>query len=355
MAQLDYAASLMQDRLLEVHERGTFRALSAFSDLSEGVKPGQSVAMIEADAVTIHETDTNAHAPTTATMTALPLIVDRHGFINKYVRRLDDIVAANGSGAMKLAESYYGQLREFVAGKVIAYGRSKLVGPTDDLNRIANIGADALVDSDLTTLEALLRNTAGIIDGTPLVYVGGTGFEAACKGLINYQPPTSDVGAGRLSKVNGLDVFITSALETVAGQKSVATTDSTVASAIGTQTIAEEHGLIRGGLVTTTGLTANATSATPVTATTATSASCAITASDGANGTVGSMLTASGLGLLFVKPWAAFAIAGESFPVRIIPSPDGPGYLIQIACDYGVQVRTGGVAAIHVPAIGEAA
>lgn len=353
MAQLAYAASMIMDSLLDVSSRGGLDALNAFTDMSEGARPGQSLTMVEPGTLTVQTAGGNAIAAEALNMTTHQLVVDLPAMVSVYVERIEDIVGLNGGMRDKVAADAWNQLREHVAGDIINRTRDALVGPTLDVGLIANSGAATLTDAHVNQAEALLRRRPGVGKTAQLSWVGSDGFEAAVKGLINYQPVTEQVGVGQISALNKMPVFTTSHLPSAAGDESVPTTASVIASAVGTQTIASGHGIIRGGLWTTTGLTANAATPVAVSATTATSASLAIASADAnpqADG-IGAMVSASSLGLLAHKARVAFAFAGNAFDVYIIKSPTGAGWIVQVCTTYGVKVLPGAMLAIHAPAL----
>lgn len=349
---MDYAASLVLDGLLDVESDGSPDALSAFEDYSDQATRGQSITISELANIAVSESGANGQAATAVSVTSNKMIVDQPAFINHYVQDIEDILAFNGAGASKISTALYRKMRSFVAKKIINAARENLIA-SGDTGLIANAGAGTLTDADIALAEALVCDQAGVSQDTPLVIVGSSGFTSACKGLVNYQPPTNSVGMGRLEYVNGRQYFQTSALESRAGGLDAVISDSVVASNVVTQTVPTNHHFVRGGLVTTSGLTVDASTATPITSTTATSVVHALTASNGQQADhAGTLLSASSIGLVFVKPWACFGIAGGSYKVRILEAGDGPGYNVQCYCWYGTHVRAGGVAAVHAPMIG---
>lgn len=353
MTQLDYAASLIMDELLDVESKGGADALSAFSDYSNEAKPGQSVTIPELGSLTVSTTGGNAISAQALPVSTNKMIIDQPAMIPIYVDRIEDLVGTNGGMAQKVAVAAMRALREHVAGDILAQARSVLVG-AGDAGLVANVGADTLTDADINSIEGLLCAQAGVSAATEISLVGSPGMSAAIKSTLNYaqKDASGSVGQGALFSVNGRPYYQTSHLDSKVGDNTVATTASTISSNIGTQTVASGHGIIRGQLVTTTGLTANASTATVVTQTSATSVACAITAGDGAQADgVGSVLSASSLGLMFVKPWACYGIANGVFDVFIVKSPTGLGWVVQVGCIYGTKIRAGGVAAIHAPVL----
>lgn len=353
MAALDYAASLIMDEMLDIETTGANDALAAFEDYSDEAVKGQSITVAELGNITVSASGANGQTASALNVNTAKLVVDQPAYASFYIQAIEDVLGMNGGGAKKAGAALYRRLRAYVAGQIINAARENLIG-SGDTGLVANAGADALTDNDVSAAEAMLCDSAGVGQDTPLVLVGSSGFTAACKSLANYQPPTSAVGVGRLEYVNGRPYFQTSALETRAGKLSAVISDSVVsASNTVVQTVPSGHHFVRGGLVTTAGLTVDASVATAITATSATSVTHALTASAGQQADhAGTLNSASSIGLLFVKPWSCFALANGAFRIRIVDAADGPGYVVQCFGWYGSLVRAGGVAAIHAPLIG---
>lgn len=354
MAALDYAASLVLDGLLDVENDGSVDALDAFEDYSAMATRGQVIKIPELGAMTVHESGGNGQSAEALAITTNSMTVDKPLFANVYIDDLDDIVGCGGAMASKVAEAAYRKLRNTLAQKIIMAARNYLVA-SGDAGLVANAGADTLSGDDISLAEALVCAAAGVGQDTPLSIVGSSGFTAAAKGTVNFQLPTNAVGPGRLSYLNGRPYYqIGKGLESRAGDLDAVISDSVVsASNTVTQTIPTGHGFIRGGLVTTSGLTVDASTAVEISSTTATSVVHDLTASAGQQADhAGSLLSASSIALVFVKPWSCYAIAGNGFKVRVLDADDGPGYNVQVFATYGMYVRAGGVAAIHAPKIG---
>jgi len=335
--------------MLDIETTGSSDALGAFSDLSDDAKPGQSITMVDVGTLTVNTGGGNAISAQSLSPNTYKVIVDQPAFANIYVESIDSLVGVNGNMVSEVGKAALRRIREYVAGDIIDQARDILVGAAD-VGRVVNAGAATLTDAHVHAAISGARKAAGAI-GQEISVVGSPGFAAAAKGLVNYRPPMAGaVGVEAVSYVDGAKFFETNALESSAGDRSVATSASTISSNVGTQTVAAGHGFIRGMLVTTAGLTANATTATAVTLTASTSVACAITAGDGAQvDGVGTVSSASSLGLVVVKPWVGFAIAQPE--VHIVKSPTRAGWLVQVSAYYGVKVRPGGLVAVHAPAI----
>lgn len=355
MALTDLVSSQIIDAFLDVETKSQDDVLArAATDLSDNLAPGRTINIPEMSAVTINASETAAVE--SLTTSALTLTLDQPAVINVGIGWIDDVQGLEGRFAQQVAESCYRQMREYVFGKMINAYRDLLIGTSSaDVGRVYNVGADALVDDDVNYAEAAMRRQSGVGAASDLVFLASPGANAAFKGLLNtFSPGAAGIGQGPVSTLNGIPVVITSHLGSVAGDRTAATTASTInASNVGTQTVAAGHGFIRGGLVTTSGLTANATTATAVTATTATTVACAITGSEGAQADgVGTISSASALALLVKKGWGWYAFAKGSRPeVHLIKREANAGWALQMVLYYGMRVKTGSVIALHTPAI----
>ena len=320
------------------------------SDASADVAPGQSVKIPSMSDVTVNASESaSVEAITTTSQT---LTVDKPAVINVGLPWIDSIQGLEGAFAQQVAAKCMRQLREFVFAKVFYLIRDDLIGATNDLGKVFNAGADALVQADVNAAEAGITKQKGAI-GADLAWVVSPGFRAAAKGLVNYFNPGPGLGVGVVGTLNGYPVAVSSLLPSSDGDLSVATSASAIASNVGTQTVAAGHGFIRGGLTRTTGLTANASAATVVTATTSTTVSCAITAGDGAQADgVGLQIGASSLGLLCKRDWIWYAFAkGRTPEVHLIKREANAGWALQMTLYYGLQIRNGAGVAVHAPAV----
>lgn len=131
-----------------------------------------------------------------------------------------------------------------------------------------------------------------------------------------------DLGVPAVGTLHGIPVVES---QSVPQSLSVATTAVSITSNVATATVAEGHGFVPGMLITTAGLTTNATSAVAITSVTGTTIVFPLTASDGAMADgVGTITSAMCLNALIYRPWTFRRI--QKIPtIKIIPRSGRPG------------------------------
>lgn len=328
-------------------------AVSLFTDLTGPTKNADAVDLPSFVNATVNSSATAAVTDSSFN-TNEQLAKNIEAFVNEGMTPTQYLQMLNGSYPEALMKMIIGSMKDNVNRALLHY---LIARAGSSLDYQANIAADALTNDDIQDTIGIARDQPGASDGL-WQWVMNPRFAAQVRKIAAFQPVVNEgsnrVGLAQIGFLGGIPAFEHAAMPggALANRFSTTTSAATIASNVATITVPSGHGFLAGQQVWTSGLTANIAVTAPATITsvTATTIVVPLIAGDGAMADgVGTVYSASSMGMLVYQPWAFYAV-DRLYPEPLTVKREGAaGWALQLYEKYGRYLHLGGAFVVHAP------
>lgn len=346
----DARAKAVLEVLSDIYSRSRF-AIDSVTPLREPLGMGDIIEVPSISALTVTASGATTTAPQAITTNILSLNANLDPMINALLPRLASTQLMNGKWAEAVGRQAMIMLKNNMdetflqfLGETVAW----LTGSTATYHD--NVAGDTLTSIDWLNSKAGLLAQDGAQEQNLIAFVSPYA-EASIRSIAAFVPNFAEaekgnIGIPMLGRVHGVPLFMTNSIRR---NKSVATTAASITTNVATATVAAGHGFVPGMLITTTGLTVNATVAVAINSTTATTIVYNLTGADGAMADgVGNVVDASSWNIMMdvAQVWTAQQLGPM---VRIVPDFQTTGDALQLSTIWGRQARAAYTRVLHSP------